>query len=863
MTGTVAASGVDETGSGVHHGLGSTTVPPRADSAASQHSRYTPPPAVVTDPSAIAAAAAAANRWPPSSTQALDPLEMRHSSTTSSVANSAGAASLHGHELLVSLLIESHKKQVLSRRDRRNSSATSGAPGTRRDSLTDPLSRIDNVIGSIMSPLSPNGTKLVQPTLPVASVESAHDGLHWTMFKDPEYFNFLNHLASAGLEEIQSEPQRLSEQSKQIESKLAELAFTEHRSFLEANSCSQSIHRQLYHLHGNLGRLADATPPLAAASIDCQRACEPVLEERRKMATVLAHHERILEVLEIPQLMDTFIRNGNYEEAMDLQTHVSRMIARHPHIPVLQHISAQVHASTTLMLNQLLSILCGNAKLPLCIRIIGYLRRLDAFPEAELRIVFLQQKDAYFQTLLSAIVEKEPAEFLKKYIEVSREHFFDIVTQYKAIFSDTTSITPPATFAAATSGLGSSAPISGQSGSPLTATILSSYATHTVHSFLNHLATKTPQIHDATSLNSVLTQTMYYGMSLGRVGIDFRDAVVPLFVSAIERVVRDFIGAGVDNFLEWCGRIVDAPSSKQAASVNGIGGSAMSLGSNSGALGGLGGVRKRVAAIRVKSALAGSIVLSSDRPSAGTSGSNAPTTMVAAPAVLLTFPPLALLVNSFFAGFNQLRVCAPVALHRPIADFIVESLNVCVGGLYRVGEAIAAEAAGSADDGLAVGSGAGEVPSVEEDAEDAEGVAAFRDAVKVFVDIFVPAVLTAYDTHVYGGLAAVLGGSTGRAGGGSGGTASDSAASTSVAKRAGEICEPIAQFLPPPPAPPPPPEPSPGAGDGDFGDVATGAIPTGSGDAGDVRAFEVEDDADRIRPSVLDSFLGSKGDPRE
>ena len=46
------------------------------------------------------------------------------------------------------------------------------------------------------------------------------------------------------------------------------------------------------------------------------------------MGAVLSSQERVLEILEIPQLMDAFIRNGNYEEAMELQTHVGRLVFR-------------------------------------------------------------------------------------------------------------------------------------------------------------------------------------------------------------------------------------------------------------------------------------------------------------------------------------------------------------------------------------------------------------------------------------------------------------------------------------------------------------------------------------------------------
>jgi len=63
---------------------------------------------------------------------------------------------------------------------------------------------------------------------------------------------------------------------------------------------------------------------------------ERIGSSRRMNSLTLSRHTEILEVLEIPQLMDTCVRNAYYEEALELGAYAKRLERRHWALPVIQ-----------------------------------------------------------------------------------------------------------------------------------------------------------------------------------------------------------------------------------------------------------------------------------------------------------------------------------------------------------------------------------------------------------------------------------------------------------------------------------------------------------------------------------------------
>ncbi len=236
------------------------------------------------------------------------------------------------------------------------------------------------------------------------------------------------------------------------------------------------------------------------------------VEARNEIQLLSKQMEQLEPILEIPALFDTLLRNGHHEEAMDLQLFTQRLPIRYPNIPYLNKL-ADLETNNQAMLVQLISMLKGHVKLPICIRVIGYLRRLG-YKDTPLRILFLSLRHEYILSLLAIIKESHQHDFIRRWIETQREHLFDVITHFKAIFPDH------------------------PNNSLVDSQILSSFCNMAVQNLLQVLTNFLNEATDASMLPSIVTQVMYYGMSLGRIGLDFRPLAVRLFENCLLKIIQ-------------------------------------------------------------------------------------------------------------------------------------------------------------------------------------------------------------------------------------------------------------------------------------------------------------------------------------
>lgn len=136
--------------------------------------------------------------------------------------------------------------------------------------------------------------------------------------------------------------------------------------------------------------------------------------------------------------------------------------------------------------------------------------------------------------MLAAIPRDDAYQHITKVMELSRVHLFDIITHYRAAFPDDDPLFLPVGIVRMGGGGGIGSDDSLSWNIPA---IFQSWLFDKVDKFLEILATDLAVLSRSPAsiarLDSVMAQCMYFGLSFGRVGADFRSLTAPIFEDAI------------------------------------------------------------------------------------------------------------------------------------------------------------------------------------------------------------------------------------------------------------------------------------------------------------------------------------------
>ncbi|CAO1387687.1 unnamed protein product [Diamesa tonsa] len=334
-----------------------------------------------------------------------------------------------------------------------------------------------------------------------------------------EAVNYLYKLRSLKVDQLKKEQTSLQDEIKNLEYQTFELAVSNYPNFIKTAENSRQVHRGWNTTSENLQDLTKKVPDFSNKCDEFLKKTLEIQQNSRANTLTLKNHHELLEILELPQLMESSIREEKYEDALELAAYVQRLGSKFTNVPVVNNLLKTIEFSWHVMITQLLSELKCDLQLQKCLSILGFLRRMQAFSSPELKLKFLQKRDCWFKEILAAIPKTDPLQHLVKVIEVSRINLFNIVTQYKAIFD-----------------------CDGKDGNSKMNMIFNSWMHEKIEEFLKILESDLLQSNcSLTEISSVLGQCMYFGLSFSRIGVDFRALMVPIFL----RVIGKNLNSGI------------------------------------------------------------------------------------------------------------------------------------------------------------------------------------------------------------------------------------------------------------------------------------------------------------------------------
>ena len=368
--------------------------------------------------------------------------------------------------------------------------------------------------------------------------------------------SYFPHLTASTYEALSREPDNLRVEKDRCQREMEQLAVQNYSAFIGSAEVTQGVKQELSSIRSHLQEMAATLEPAQETIAELQSKASGLSVRRQALRKVLAQHTAVLELLELPQLLDACIRNQMYEESLELLAFCNSLLqaheARGEEIAVLTGIKEQVAVQRANLKDALASQLKTDIHLPACVRIVGFLRRVQRHSEDELRELFIEHRSKFLES------HKQQVELLRhsrgsvgtalrNAADLLRTHVYDIGTQYKALFPQD----------------------DGPLGTWLNSQVMwlvSLLRHHVLPSSSAKVAQGSAKM-DAAQLTTVLRQCVHASSTLKRLGGHFFAAVASIFEARMEQHCREMLDAALLNFHSELGRYDWVPSTAMAGST--------------------------------------------------------------------------------------------------------------------------------------------------------------------------------------------------------------------------------------------------------------------------------------------------------
>ncbi|TQV96030.1 hypothetical protein V2A60_001181 [Cordyceps javanica] len=277
--------------------------------------------------------------------------------------------------------------------------------------------------------------------------------------------DYLEYLAGLSLESVLStEPQILAQSSQSTLRSVQALSKRSHKSMVDSAIGHASLRGAIRGIDLKARQLTTGIPRLDTEaerfSTSLGKFCgSRILAQRKEALHLLENSERIVDLLELPALLLSAVHASplGYSTSLDLYGHIRRLSTLYPDSEIVRSVMTQADdAIRQLAIDLIGSLTASSLKLAAALRTTGWLKRIVSELVSEmpaedcLPAVFLICRFSNFIITLEALNPlreladeerigqrstglawsggQQTERFLKKFIEVFREHSFNIIS---------------------------------------------------------------------------------------------------------------------------------------------------------------------------------------------------------------------------------------------------------------------------------------------------------------------------------------------------------------------------------------------------------------------------------------------------
>ena len=372
---------------------------------------------------------------------------------------------------------------------------------------------------------------------------------------------------------------------------------------IDNHRCLTASMKGLNFMHNEMGTFPGKIAMVKEESKRFLENATSLVDKHKDFQSTLQKYPELLQLLEIPQLLNVCIKRQSFEDAIRLAAFVEKLVKRHAVLygvitpemanrraveqkrdqsvrngfDLILCIFVEVQKIIQSMRAELIQTLGGTLTLPLCVKTVGYLRRVftlinkfDAIAylnvdhdpssmntnatlnvgDLKLEKIFLESRGNYLKAELAKLKQDNASEYIIQSIERRRLILCDIVSQFNAIFADYD---------------GGTASVSASEGNESKVVSdslhqerrLMDWIISQIDDTLKIMIKFLVMVDDGVALSNIVEQATYMARSLGKFGADFSSLLVPIFHQRAMKLASDMWEDSISQFqhnlkkIEW------------------------------------------------------------------------------------------------------------------------------------------------------------------------------------------------------------------------------------------------------------------------------------------------------------------------